>query len=360
MQHIHLVTLVSLVALALPAAVGAAERQPLATVAVQQAGDTALTSSLDGVVEAVRQTTLSTQVAGAIVSLNIKAGDRVKAGQELLRIDARAAQQGVAASAAQVEAARAQLKVASQELARQKQLHQKQYVSQAALERAQAQWEAAQAQVNALQAQARAAQTQSGFFVLNAPYAGVVSAVAITLGDMAMPGRPLLTMHDPAALRVTAAVPQAMLPALAANLQAVRYELPGVTGFSMPQQPARVELLPTVDAGTHSATLRLSLPAGGSEVAPGLFARVWLPAAGAAKAGAERLFVPAGAVARRAELTGVYVVDAQGKPHLRQVRLGRQSGDRVEVLTGLRAGDQVATDPQAAAALRRAGTGEHE
>ncbi len=352
MKRIHLVTLASLAALVLPAAAGAAERQPLATVAVQQAGDQALSGSLDGVVEAVRQTTLSTQVAGAIVALNVKAGDRVKAGQELLRIDARAAQQGVAASASQVEAAQAQLKVARQELERQRQLHQKQYVSQAALERAQAQWEAAQAQVNALQAQTRAAQTQSGFFVLNAPYAGVVSEVAITLGDMAMPGRPLLTLHDPAALRVTAAVPQAMLPALAANLQAVRYELPGVTGFSSPQQPVKVELLPTIDAATHTATLRLSLPTSGKEITPGLFARVWLPAAGTAKAGAERLFVPTSAVARRAELTGVYVVDAQGKPHLRQIRLGRQTGDRVEVLTGLRPGDQVATDPQAAASLR--------
>jgi multidrug efflux pump subunit AcrA (membrane-fusion protein) len=52
---------------------------------------------------------------------------------------------------------------------------------------------------------------------------------------------------------------------------------------------------------------------------------------------------------RRAELSAVYVVDAQGKPRLRQVRLGRSAGDRVEVLSGLRVGDQVATDPQAAA-----------
>lgn len=348
MKPIHLVTLASLAALALPNSVVAADS--LATVTVQTADVQASTSSLDGVVEAVRQTTLSTQVAGAIVSLNVKAGDRVKAGQELLRIDARAAQQGVAASASQAEAAQAQLKVAGKELERQRQLHQKQYVSQAALERAQAQWEAAQAQVNALQAQTRAAQTQTGFFLLNAPYAGVISEVAITLGDMAMPGRPLLKLHDPSALRVTAAVPQAMLPALTAKLQAMRYELPGVTGFSTPQQPAKVELLPTIDAATHTATLRLSLPASSSELAPGLFARVWLPAA--EKASAERLFVPASAIARRAELTGVYVIDAQGKPSLRQVRLGRSAGERIEVLSGLRAGDQVATDPQAAAVKR--------
>ena len=55
---------------------------------------------------------------------------------------------------------------------------------------------------------------------------------------------------------------------------------------------------------------------------------------------------------RRAELTGVYVVDAKGVPQLRQVRLGRALGDGVEVLAGVAAGERVATDPQAAARVR--------
>ena len=117
--------------------------------------------SVDAVVEAVRQATLSTQVPGAVVSLSVKAGDKVRAGQELARIDARVAQQQVAGSTAQMEAAQAQLKVATRELERQQQLFQKQYISQGALERAQAQWEAAQAQVQALQAQ-----TQGGIVSL--------------------------------------------------------------------------------------------------------------------------------------------------------------------------------------------------
>jgi multidrug efflux pump subunit AcrA (membrane-fusion protein) len=57
-------------------------------------------------------------------------------------------------------------------------------------------------------------------------------------------------------------------------------------------------------------------------------------------------------VVRRAELSAVYVVQADGKPALRQVRLGQFQGDRVEVLSGVRAGDKVATDPQAAAQVR--------
>jgi RND family efflux transporter MFP subunit len=321
-------------------------------IAVQAAGAASADSSLDAVVEAVRQTTLSSQVAGAVVALHVKAGDRVKAGQALLRIDARAAQQNVAGSSAQVEAAQANLAVASKELERQKQLLQKQYISQAAFDRAQAQWDAAKAQVKALQAQTQAAQTQSDFFVVNAPYAGVVSEVPVTLGDMAMPGRALVTLHDPSALRVTASVPQALLATVSAQPKAVRYELPGVAGYTTPQVPQQVQVLPTVDPVTHTGQIRLSLPAGTEGLAPGLFARVWLPGASTGQAGVARLFLPSTAIVRRAEMTGVYVVNAQGKPSLRQVRLGQTQGDRVEILSGLRQDDQVAAEPASVGAAR--------
>jgi multidrug efflux system membrane fusion protein len=298
--------------------------------------------SLDAVVEAVRQATVSAQVPGAIVSLNVKAGDRVRAGQELVRIDASAAQQNVAGSTAQLEAAQANMRVAGKELERQKQLFQKQYISQGALDRAQAQFDAAQAQVNAQQAQTRAAQTQSGFFSVRAPFNGVVSEVPVTLGDMAMPGRPLLTLHDPSALRVSAAVPQSMIEGVRQQIKTVRYEIAGHTSVSA----AHVQLLPSVDPVTHTAQLRLALPAGVEGLAPGMFARVWVPVTPLApNAKDARVFLPLTAIVRRAEMTGVYVMDAQGQPRLRQVRLGRTTGQTVEVLSGVSAGEQVVTEP---------------
>ena len=321
----------------------------LATAPVQGgASQRADLQSFDGVVEPVRQATLAAQVAGSIVSLSVKVGDTVRAGQELARIDARAASQTAQASAAQVDAARANLTVAGKDFERQQQLLQKQYISQAALERSKAQFDAAQAQVKALQAQSDAAQTQQRFFVIQAPFAGVVSEVPVALGDMAMPGRPLLTMHDPSGLRVTASVAQSALPA---SLDKLQFELPGWSGATGLMNASGATVLPLVDAATHSAQIRFKLPSL-KGVAPGMFARVWLPAAGGAAVSGERLFVPVSAVVRRAELTALYVVDAQGRPALRQVRLGRVQGDRVEVLSGVRAGDKVATDPTAAAQVR--------
>lgn len=326
------------------------EATAVKSVAAQASAAGAQDASLDAVVEAVRQATLSAQVPGAIVSLNVKAGDRVRAGQELLRIDASAAQQNVVGSTAQLEAAQANLRVASNELDRQKQLFQKQYISQGALERAQAQYDAAQAQVQAQQAQTRAAQTQTGFFSVRAPFHGVVSDVPVTLGDMAMPGRPLVTLHDPSALRVSAAVPQSMIEGVRKQLKSVRYEIAGHTSVAA----VSVQMLPAVDPVTHTAQLRVALPAGIEGLVPGLFARVWVPgslASAAAHNGIKdaaqggRVFLPLTAIVRRAEMTGVYVMDAQGKPRLRQVRLGRTTDQTVEVLSGVSAGEPVVSEP---------------
>ncbi|CAN5167942.1 efflux RND transporter periplasmic adaptor subunit [soil metagenome] len=348
----RLAAIAALSSLLIGAPAWAAENLPLVTVEVQASGTGAADKlSLDAVVEAVRQTTLSAQVPGAIVSLRVKAGDSVKAGQELLRIDARSASQNAAASDAQVQAAQSALNVAAKDYERQKQLFQKQYISQSALDRAQAQWQATQAQVRALQAQAGVARTQSGFFVLNAPYAGVISEVHVTLGDMAMPGRALVTMHDPSELRVTAAVPQSALAGVG-DTGAVRFELPGLaTGLL---QATRVQVLPVVDAATHTTQIRLGLPAGIKGVAPGAFARVWLPLGnndGATSKG-QHLYVPARAVVRRSEMTGLYVVNQEGLALLRQVRLGGLKGELVEVLSGVSPGDKVVLDPQTATRVR--------
>jgi RND family efflux transporter MFP subunit len=324
-------------------AAGTVTASELATAIVQSPG-AGESASFDGVVEAVRQTVVSAQVPGAVVAIEVKVGDVVKAGQVLARIDARAAEQNVAASDAQVQSARATLEVATKEFDRQKQLFEKNYTSQAALERAEAQFKATQAQVSAQLAQAGAARAQSGFFVVKAPYGGVVSEVPITLGDMAMPGRALVTIYDPAALRVTAALPQTDIARIASG-KPTKIQFPGLAADRQWVAPAHVTVLPTADPGTHTAQIRLDLPATFVGLTPGTFARVWLPMQGATT---PRLYVPTKAVIRRAEMTGVYVIDPNGRPVLRQVRLGRVVDDNVEILSGVSAGERVALDPQAA------------
>jgi multidrug efflux system membrane fusion protein len=227
-------------------------------------------------------------------------------------------------------------------------LHAERFISAAALDRARAQFQAALAQAQAQAAQAGAARTQSGFYAVHAPYPGLVSDVAVTLGDMALPGRALLSLYDPTALRVTAAVPQSAAQQLQGG--AVRAELPALPAATQMQTPRRVELLPSADAATHTQTLRAELAPGLAGVLPGQFARLWLPGVKDERGGG--VWVPSVAVVRRAEMTGVYVLDAQGRALLRQVRIGRRQGNEIELLAGVAVGERVATDPQAAARAR--------
>ena len=189
-----------------------------------------------------------------------------------------------------MQSARATLDVAIKEFDRQKQLFEKKYTSQAALERAEAQFKATQAQVSAQLAQAGAARAQSGFFVVKAPYGGVIAEVPIVLGDMAMPGRALLTMYDPGlAARYrsgSANGNRADRLGQAGEGPVPRHCRQNANGL----HPSGMTLLPTADPATHTAQVRLDLPATAGNVAPGTFARVWLPMQGAST---PRLYVPA-------------------------------------------------------------------
>ena len=336
--------------LALTASAVAAEAvtaSALRVAPVQVIVGNAQSTTLDAVVEAGRQTMLAAQVPGAIVSLAVKAGDRVKAGQVLIRLDARTAQSGVESNHAQLEAARAQAALADRDLKRQQALFEKQYISQAAVERTRVALETAQAQVRALAAQVGAATTQTTYYTLSAPYAGVVSEVPVSLGDLAQPGKPLLTIYDPSSLRISSNVPESVSSALKSDAS-LTIGIDGLPDF----QVSKWQLLPALDAVSHTRIVRAALPPEmQASLAPGNFARISLPGR-TPKEATPRLFVPSAAILRRAELWVVYAMTPDGRPHLRQVRLGEARGDQVEVLSGLREGESVALDPQAAAQVR--------
>lgn len=321
------------------------------TTAPVRASAAAAAASHDGIVQAVRQTVVAAQVSGAVVALEVKSGDVVKAGQLLVRLDARAAEQTAAAGAAQVQVARAAEEAARSEWQRQQQLFAQGFISRAALDRVEAQQKSARAEVAAQLAGASASRTSSGFYAVKAPYAGVVADVAVVLGDMALPGRPLLTLYDPGALRVSVNVPQSVATRLNGTEATARIELPGLPAERAWLPVSRIQVLPTADPTTHTVEMRLELPATVQGVAPGMFVRAWLVAA-APGDGEQHLFVPRSALVRRAELAGVYVVGVDERPILRQVRVGRALGEEVEILAGVAADERVALDPQAAARIR--------
>jgi RND family efflux transporter MFP subunit len=160
----------------------------------------------------------------------------------------------------------------------------------------------------------------------------------VSAGDLATPGKPLLALYDPAALRVIAQVPES----LAGRLQSGR-AAEVVVGTSAPVAIEAWRVIPAIDPLTHSVEVRAELPAG-IALQPGQFANLLLPL----RETSSQLRIPMSAVLRRSEVTAVYVVDGDGAAHLRQVRLGAAIGDSVLVLSGLQSGDRVALDPVAA------------
>ncbi len=299
----------------------------------------------EGVVEAVRQSAIASQVSGVIVSLPVKAGDRVRAGQTLATIDARSAEQAVAASASQVVEAEANLANARRRHERNRDLVAKGFVSQAALDQSEAEFKSAQAQLDTARANAGQARTTRSYTVLTAPYAGIVGATDAQAGDMATPGKQLMTVFDPAELRVTATLPQAMLPKIRLQ-QAVPVEFPALEQEVLAR---RAVVVPLADTRTHTAQVRLDLPPV-EGLLPGHYARARF-----ATGSVHAIAVPAKAVVRRGEVTAVYVVDAQQRPVLRQVRLGESfagapGSAMVQVLAGLKTGERVALEPLRAGA----------
>jgi RND family efflux transporter MFP subunit len=299
--------------------------------------DVELTYSAEAVVEAVRQSTVAAQIAGRIVDLRFDVGDYVKKGEVIARIDERAASQAVAATEAQVRQAEAALRNARAEYERSKQLVAQKFLSQAALDRTEADYKAAQARVSALLAGAGQAQTERSFATIVAPYSGVVSARHVELGEMAVPGKPLMTGFDPGTLRVSATIPQAQVAAIRAGAKA-RVEVPSIAKWV---EATELTIIPTADPRTHTTQVRLGLPADVRGIYPGIYARAHFVTGRAAA-----LLVPRAAVVQRSELTAVYVIGEAGAPQLRQIRLGTAGDERsVEVLAGLRAGERVALEP---------------
>lgn len=293
-----------------------------------------------GTVEAVRQGTLGAQVSGRVLEVLVRSGDAVKSGQTLIRIEADDAADAASAGAATASGAAARLASARADFERAQRLRSQDYISVAALQRSEAALHSAEADAKATGASANAARTRAAWRTVTAPYAGYVTDVLVAAGDLATPGRPLVALYAPGALRVIAQVPEA----IAGQLQGTKPAfLAGADPGKPPLPVSNWSVVSAVDPATHSVEVRAELPAA-AQAQPGQFARLLLPL----KSAAALPRIPARAVLTRSEVTAVYVVDANGSAHLRQVRLGPAEGDEVTVLSGLQGGEKIALDPVAA------------
>ena len=331
-----LILIAASAALAAPLS-GRAAPAPVPTVVVSTAVGTG-GFEIEGTLQAVQQATVAAQTQGRLLALAVKLGDRVRAGQVLARIDSREQQAGVAGSVAATAQAQAALVQAEQQAQRTRDLRAQGFVSAAALDDAMARLKVAQGALQQAQAGRSRALLSQGYATVTAPFDGVVLATQVEVGDMATPGRALVTIFAPGRLRAVVQLPASR--STAARGAQTELVLPDGRRVT----PAQRTEAPGSDPLSQTVEWRFDLPASATGLLPGQPVQVAF--SGTAPAATQKAFlsIPNSSVLQRGELTAVYAAQ-DGRFVLKAVRLGVPQGASVPVLAGLKAGERIAADP---------------
>jgi RND family efflux transporter MFP subunit len=290
-----------------------------------------------GVAAPVQQATLSTKLMGTVTDVLVREGDRVAAGQPLVRIDAR----DLSAKSAQVAASIAEAQAIRQDAVAQanriRTLYGDSAATRAQLDAAETGLARADAGVKTAQAAASELGAVTSYSIVRAPFAGIVTKRFADPGAFAAPGAPLVAIQDVSTLRISAST----TPTIARGFHR------GQTITALVERtPVRATIEGVVPAMAGSLyTINALVPNPNADLLTGSRATLMLPT-GQRRA----VIVPSSGLVREGDLTGVTVRTAQGDDR-RWVRLGHTIGDMVEVTAGLQAGDRVVVPNTRVAAL---------
>jgi RND family efflux transporter MFP subunit len=223
---------------------------------------------VSGTLRARRAASIRAEVAGAVLEVAAQAGERVKAGQLLARVDDTALADALLAARLGVTAARNGLSVARSNADRSRTLADAGASSSQQAEQADAALEAARAVLADAEARLAQAALLAGKTRVRAPFAGVVSERQVSPGDVVAPGAPLFTVIDPAQLELEAAVPAANAGEVTAGAH-VQFR---VTGFGAGFDGKVDRLNPAVDAATGQVRLYVNVPNEDGKLLAGLYA----------------------------------------------------------------------------------------
>ena len=278
-----------------------------------------------------RESLLSASVPGRIETIAVERGDRVTAGQALLRLDRSSFALGVEQAEAALAAARVGLDAAAREKKRFERLLANKAVPRANYDKVIAAHDGAKAQVLQAEVALKQARKASRDSVLRAPYDGVVTMVLKEVGEYApsMPPTMLIKVVDTAALEVQTFLPEREAGAVREGQPArVRVDSAGVE-----REGQVIFASDRIQPGTQTFEARVRLDNADGAIKAGAFARIELTRSESQ----DVLFVPLRAVRRDAGRPFVFVA-RDGRAERVPVVLGETDGDRVVVREGLAAG----------------------
>jgi RND family efflux transporter MFP subunit len=268
---------------------------------------------------------ISGKIMGKVVAMTVNEGDQVEQGKLLIEIES-------GEITAQAYQARAAFNNAKLQFDRIKSLFNQQAATQMEMDQATLGFESAQAGLSA-------AKAMESYTNITAPISGQIMEKRINVGEMSLPGQPILKIEDNRQLRLEVTV----------NEQDLRYIDPGkavtvqIDALPGAQLKARVaQVVPASDIRTHSFIVKIDVPAKKGMIT-GMYGKA-IFSIGKRQA----VLVPRSAIVEMSGLTGVYLISKDNLAVFQMVQPGDITGDSIEAVTGLKAGDTVIVSKQAA------------
>ncbi|MBS0377266.1 MAG: efflux RND transporter periplasmic adaptor subunit [Proteobacteria bacterium] len=323
-----------------------------------------------GYVTARREATVSAQITGTLTAVLIEEGDHVKLGQVLARLDDTSQRAALAQAQAQANSAealltqyQAQLAQNIRDLKRDEDLIPRKLVSEQALEQARTQVESQTAQVQSqkkqidlAQANVRSAQVQLDYCTIRAPFTGVIIAKAAQVGEIVSPFSAgggftrtgIGTIVDMDSLEIEVDVNEAYINRVQPG-QPVESVLNAYPDWKIPSHV--IAIIPTADRSKATVKVRIGIDIKDGRIVPDMGVRVsFLEEHKAQDSGTPAppagVLVPSGSLRTEGPQDVVYLL-SDGHARRQAVTLGGTLGADRQVLTGLKAGDTVITDPPA-------------
>jgi RND family efflux transporter MFP subunit len=317
--------------------------QAIPTVALAQLipGGTHQTLTLPGNIQPFNKAALLARVNGYVKSWDHDIGTTVKTGQVLATIDAPDLDQQLSQAKATLASVRANHQIASLTASRNNILLQKQIVAQQLADQTDADAKAKEAVVDANEANVRQLEAMQSFKTLAAPFDGVVTARNVELGMLITSGgsgQPLFEVSDLHRVRIYVQVPQSFSAGLVPGMKAT---------FEMPQYPSvqfeatLSHISKAMNASSHSMQVELQADNKEGKFFSGSYCNVHFEI----PSDASLVRLPSTALVTGNQGTQVAVLDSNNKVVLKNVQLGRDLGDSVEVTAGLSRSDRVINSP---------------
>jgi multidrug efflux pump subunit AcrA (membrane-fusion protein) len=324
-------------------------------VAVARVSSWPLVFEAVGTVQAETASTIGAKLLGTVTSVRVQEGDRVRMGDVLVTIDERQ----VSAQRQQAEAALAEARqmeqaagatrdaatagadlatatyhryatlIAQESVSRQEfdDVNARFRQAQASLGQSEDRLKAAVQRVRQAEAALTSARVSAADAAVKAPFDAIVTAKIVDAGDLAVPGRPLLSLEKDGGHRVDIRLPEAYVGAVRPGQTAPIC----IGGTSQPPIEGVIDTVaPAADPETHSFLVKIRLPSRG-DLRSGMFARVEI------SVGESQLIaIPSTAIVHQGQLTGLFLLTSESTARFRLIRTGRSLGDdMIEVLSGL-------------------------